>query len=77
MNTWHESRLWSGRDKERFEDCDCTEQPCGYVVPSESCPQHSMTAGKTLRRAHRAFECTGAPQVTNVMPAPMPTRTER
>ena len=79
MSGWHESRLWSGKDKERFEECPCYEEACGYVTPSEHCPQHSMQAGKTLRRAHPADQCGGvnhepgivAPDVTG------PVRTER
>lgn len=60
MAEWHESRLWAGRDKERFEDCDCTEAACGYVTPTRSCPQHSILAGKSIRRAHPADRCGGA-----------------
>jgi hypothetical protein len=81
MTGWHESRLWDGKDKERFEDCDCPEQACGYVEPTQSCPQHSMGAGKSLRRAHPADQCGGVnhhpARTVDVMPTPVPVRTER
>lgn len=79
--TWHESRLHAGRDKERFEECVCEEAPCGYVIPDEGCTQHSMGAAKSVRRAHPADQCGGAnhqpARVVDVMPAPVPVRTER
>ena len=59
MTVMHESRLWSGKDKEKFEHCTCEEAPCGYVIPNSHCNQHSMTAGKSLRRAHREQDCGG------------------
>jgi len=75
----HESRLWAGKDRERFEECDCMEAACGYVIPDEGCPQHSMGAMKSVRRAHREEDCGGVNHHPGVAEPDHagPARTER
>lgn len=60
MNVWHVSRMFAGRDRERFPECICDEAPCGLVVPGPDCAQHGLKATRTMRRGHPAAECPGA-----------------
>lgn len=53
----HISRGWTGGDKEFFPECTCLEADCGYVISSDSCPQHSFWAAKTIRSGHRIENC--------------------
>lgn len=55
----HVSRAFSSTRLE--DDCPCPKAPCGFAVPEEGsrCGQHSLWAGKTIRRSHSAENCPG------------------
>jgi len=53
---WHNGCAWTGHDIE--DACPCPQEPCGLVsAPAPDCPQHSLTAGKSIRQSHPAEIC--------------------
>ena len=55
----HIGRGWNGISVHEM-DCPCGKGPCGLVDAdqvSDRCPQHSFTAGKTIRQMHWAEDC--------------------
>lgn len=57
----HIGRSWVGHPIE--DECPCPQEPCGlidYMKIDPKCPQHAITAGKTIRQTHWAEECPGA-----------------
>lgn len=57
LDSWHVSRRWTGPDD--FPECNCPRAACGYAIPTATCPQHSLAAGKTLRNSHPPEACPG------------------
>lgn len=58
----HIGRSWDGPGPMEA-DCPCHKAPCGLVdTPSPACDQHPWTHYRTIRTAHRACTCPGAPQ---------------
>ncbi len=58
--SWHVSRSFSSTHLE--DDCPCPQEACGFVARDKvdpSCPEHSATAVKTIRRSHRPYACPG------------------
>ena len=54
----HIGRAWTGHALE--DDCPCPKAACGLVLGATvdaTCPQHALTAGKTIRQAHVAERC--------------------
>jgi hypothetical protein len=53
-------RSWNGSALE--DECPCPKAPCGLVMVEEAladCPQHSLTAAKSMRQIHPAYACPG------------------
>lgn len=58
--SWHVCRSFSSTHLE--DDCPCPQEACGFVARDKadpSCPEHSATAVKTIRRSHRPDACPG------------------
>lgn len=56
--SWHYAWTWSGPQP---DDCSCTLQPCGLVVPDSECHlEHGRIVGRA-RQLHKAKECPGGP----------------
>jgi hypothetical protein len=54
----HVSRTHGGPDQFTV-DCPCEKGPCGFAIATmSSCPQHSLTSGKTIRFSHSEESCT-------------------
>jgi hypothetical protein len=52
----HLGRSWEGTRIE--DDCPCAKASCGLAISgSADCPQHSMSAAKTIRQMHLAGSC--------------------
>jgi hypothetical protein len=61
----HISRGWNNTHME--DGCPCPKAECGFVVADTvdpKCPEHSLTAAKTLRSMHEFFRCPGAPDAS-------------
>lgn len=61
---WHMSRSWKGMGTPREDACPCPQEPCGHVATSKvvaGCPEHDLSAAKTMRSTHRPKDCPGAP----------------
>lgn len=57
----HVGRSWVGHWME--DACPCPQEECGLVDWDKidpECPQHSLTAAKTLRQIHDNVKCPGA-----------------
>lgn len=55
----HIARAFSG-PSELEADCPCPKAPCGGVINSQRdphCPQHAISACKTIRSSHLAANC--------------------
>lgn len=59
MKEWHIGRSFHGTRLE--DDCPCIKGECGLAVSgsNEDCPQHGMSATKTLRQMHYLKDCPG------------------
>jgi hypothetical protein len=58
MGDLHVARAWVGTDIE--DACPCPQAPCGHVTLSTvdpGCPEHGMSAAKTIRSSHPAKGC--------------------
>ena len=57
-NAVHVGRSWVGHQLE--DDCPCPKAPCGLVdlrFVAVDCPQHALSATKTMRQSHFAADC--------------------
>jgi hypothetical protein len=50
---WHVLRTWTTPDP-FAPACGCEVAACGFVAPTETCEQHALTSGKTMRGVHEA-----------------------
>lgn len=58
---FHIGRSWLGHPLE--DDCPCGKAACGLVdsdLIDPDCPQHALTAAKTMRQMHTPADCPGA-----------------
>ena len=56
MTDYHMGR--SFHDTRLEDECPCPKEACGLVsTPVESCEQHNVLAGKTMRQLHSAGDC--------------------
>lgn len=54
----HIGRSWTGTALE--DDCPCPKADCGLVISEEAveeCPQHAISAAKSLRQLHWDENC--------------------
>lgn len=69
---FHIGRSWLGHPLE--DDCPCGKAACGLVdahLIDPACPQHALTAAKTMRQMHPAGDCPGdGPGPRNDGPGP-------
>lgn len=80
MSGWehrHIGRSFVGHHLE--DECPCPQEPCGLVDAAKAdpnCPQHPVSAGKTIRQSHLPESCPMNDQLeTKVFPAiEAPTR---
>jgi hypothetical protein len=67
FRTMHIGRHWppsyrAGGARTIEDDCPCPIEPCGHIQHDKihpNCPQHAMSAGKTIRSNHLAKHCPG------------------
>lgn len=57
LDSWHLSRAWVGPD--HLPDCNCPRAACGYAIPTATCPEHSLGAGKAIGNSHPPALCPG------------------
>lgn len=65
--TMHIGRHWPpsyrvGGPETIEDECPCPVEPCGLVAHHKidpDCPQHAMSAAKTIRSNHLAKDCPG------------------
>lgn len=65
--THHVLRSWNPPDP-FAPACGCELAPCGFVIPDETCDQHGMKAGRTMRNVHAAEACPGRPEDREAQP---------
>lgn len=67
FRTMHIGRHWPvsyshGKGETIEDQCPCPTEPCGHIAHDKidpDCPQHAMSAAKTMRSNHLAKDCPG------------------
>lgn len=62
---FHIGRAWDGHAIE--DQCPCDKAACGLVVQGHpTCPQHSWSAGRTMRQLHWEIACPASQPLKGV-----------
>ena len=62
LEALHFGRSWASHPLE--DACACPKAPCGLISGreiNESCPEHALSAMKTIRQSHPEEACPGVP----------------
>ena len=53
----HLGRSWPGMGNPLEQACPCEKAACGLAIPSADCPEHALSAAKSMRQGHSDDRC--------------------